>query len=372
MDQRDWIREVNLDWAEIKTVRSVEVSRLEDILKKYDDVVFSDKIGTIPSERGHLELKEGVTPVFYPPRPVPYLRKLKIEAEFERLEKEGIMSRVDHSDWGTPIVPIEKPNGEIRICADYKITLNKCIQDFSYPIPRIDDIFSEMNGGKYFCTLDLSKAYLHYAMDDESAMLQCLSTHRGLFKVNKLMFGVKVAPGMWQKFMDKMLQGVKGVQCFFDDIIIQGANHEELLQRLEIVLELIKTQNLTLNKNKCKFLQTSIQYLGHRIYSEGLHKLEEKIVAIQKARRPDNVNELRTFLGIANYYNKFIPNLATTLNLLNQLLRKDEKFKWTRECEASFQKVKDDISNDNVLVHYDPNKTIILATDASPVGLGVV
>lgn len=215
---RDWIREVSLDWAEIKNVKSTEakteVKRLEDVLTKYEDV-FQDKIGTIPSELGHLELKPDATPIFHPPRPVPYSKKLKVEQELERLEKENIITRIDHSNWGTPIVPITKPNGDVRVCADYKVTLNSSIQDFNYPIPRIEDIFAQMNGGRYFCTLDLNKAYLHYKMDDESAILQCLSTHKGLFKVNRLMFGVKVAPGMWQKFMDKTLQGIAGVQCFF-------------------------------------------------------------------------------------------------------------------------------------------------------------
>ncbi|XP_026679437.1 uncharacterized protein K02A2.6-like isoform X1 [Diaphorina citri] len=167
------------------------------------------------------------------------MRKEKIEKELDRLEKDGILAKVEHSDWGTPIVHIDKPNGDIRICADYKVTLNKCIQDMNYPIPRIDDVFAQMNGGKHFCTLDLSKAYLHYEMDEQSAMLQSLSTHKGVYRVNRLMFGVKVAPGLCQQFMDKLLQGVPGVQCFFDDIIIQGSTYDELLKRLKIVLDLM-------------------------------------------------------------------------------------------------------------------------------------
>ncbi|KAI5751278.1 hypothetical protein M8J77_006027 [Diaphorina citri] len=368
---RDWIREISLDWAEIKLLKSEENLQLEEILKMYEDV-FTDKIGTIPNEKGCLILKPDATPIFFKPRPVPYSRKEKIEKELDRLEKDGILTKVEHSDWGTPIVPIDKPNGDIRICADYKVTLNKCIQDMNYPIPRIDDIFAQMNGGKYFCTLDLSKAYLHYEMDEQSAMLQSLSTHKGVYRVNRLMFGVKVAPGLWQQFMDKLLQGVPGVQCFFDDIIIQGSTYDELLKRLKIVLDLIRAQNLTLNRDKCKFFQKSINYLGHKIDEHGLHKMEDKILAIRNTKRPENVSELRTFLGMANYYNKFIPDLASILHPLNQLLRKGWKFTWTGECERSFNKVKEEICNENVLVHYNPDLPVTLATDASPIGLGAV
>lgn len=368
---RDWIRQVNIDWAEIKVLKAVENLQLEEVLKTYEDV-FTDKIGKIPSEKACLKLKPDTTPIFYKPRPVPYSRKEKIEMELDRLERQGILTKVEHSDWGTPIVPKDKPNGDVRICADYKVTLNKCIQDVNYPIPRIDDIFAQMNGGKFFCTLDLSKAYLHYEMDEQSAMLQSLSTHKGIYRVNRLMFGVKVAPGLWQQFMDKLLQGLPGVQCFFDDIIIQGTTQNELLERLKLVLGLIRSQNLTLNRDKCKFFQKSINYLGHRIDEHGLHKTEDKVNAIKNSKRPENVSELRTFLGMANYYNKFIQNLASILHPLNSLLCKGKKFIWSDNCERSFKRVKDAICDDNVLVHYNPDLTIILATDASPVGCGAV
>lgn len=186
------------------------------------------------------------------------------------------------------------------------------------------------------------------------------------------MFGVKVAPGMWQKFMDKIFQGLEGVQCFFDDIIIQGKSHEELLQRLRNVLDIIRSQNLTLNRDKCRFMEKSIKYLGHRIDSAGLHKLEDKVLAIQNARRPENVSELRTFLGLANYYNKFISNLASILHPLNKLLCKGQKFHWTENCERSFIHIKSEILKDNTLVHFNSELDIVLATDASPVGLGAV
>jgi hypothetical protein len=134
-----------------------------------------------------------------------------------------------------------------------------------------------MSGGQYFCTLDISNAYLHMVMDDASSEMQTLSTHKGLYKVNRLMFGVKTAPSIWQRFMDSTLQGIEGVQCFFDDILVQGATYDETLARLRTVLQVLRSKNLRLNKEKCKFFEKSIKYLGHVIDGYGLHKKRKRL-----------------------------------------------------------------------------------------------
>ncbi|XP_054274663.1 uncharacterized protein K02A2.6-like [Macrosteles quadrilineatus] len=371
---REWIREIQLDAADIHSLNSSEnenIQELDDLMIRYEDI-FKEGIGKISKEKGHFNVKDETQPIYIKPRHMPYALKEKVEKELERLETLGIITRVESSDWGTPIVPVVKPNGSVRICADYKVTLNKVIKDEHYPIPRIDDIMSKMHCGKIFCTLDISNAYLHMEMDEDSAIMQTISTHKGLFKVNRLMFGVKVAPLLWQRFMDKTLHNLEGVQCFFDDVIVQGSNREQLLRRLEQVFERLKLNDLRLNREKCKFFQNKIEYLGHVIDSKGLHKSDAKIQSILKCKRPENVTELRTFLGLANYYNKFIKNLATLLHPLNRLLRKGNTFTWSSACEQSFLKIKEIITSDDVLVHFDPSLPLVLATDASPVGVGAV
>ncbi|XP_054279273.1 uncharacterized protein K02A2.6-like [Macrosteles quadrilineatus] len=286
---RDWLREVQLDWAELKAVQQYpKVGGLDNLLEKFKDV-FEPGIGKIPDQLGHLQLVDGARPVFMKARPVPYALKLKVEQELDRLEEAGIISKTQESEWGTPIVPVVKPNGDVRICADYKVTVNKQIQDEHHPIPKIEDIFVNMNGGKLFCTLDLRNAYLHLEMDSDSANIQTLSTHKGQYRVHRLMFGIKVAPGIWQKTMDKTLAGLEGIQCFFDDIVIQGNSEEELLLRLESVLGKLREKGLRLNRDKCKFLQRRIHYLGHVIDEKGIHKCMDKVAAIAKARKPENV-----------------------------------------------------------------------------------
>ena len=164
---REWLREINLEIGDIKSLEESS-GKFESILHEFTDV-FKEEIGCIPTEQGHLCIEEGQRPIFIKARQVPYAIKSKVDAELDRLEAAGIISKVKTSDWGTPIVPVVKPNGSIRICADYKTTLNKVIKDEKYPIPRIEDIFAEMNGGKFFCTLDIRNAYLHMVMDEESA-----------------------------------------------------------------------------------------------------------------------------------------------------------------------------------------------------------
>lgn len=369
---RSWMKEINIELADIRMVQTSEQLKLDQIFDEFATSVFQQDLGKIPNYKGHLSLNENVHPIFIKPRRIPYALKARVDEEIERLVAAGVITKVDHSDWGTPVVPIVKPNGSIRLCADYKVTLNKVIKDETYPIPIIEDIFAEMNGGKFFCTLDITQAYLNMEMDDESAALQTLSTHKGTYKVNRLMFGVKVAPSLWQKFMDQLLQGLDGVKCFFDDIIIQGATENQLLKRLKDVLLRLKQSNLRVNKEKCHFFKRSINYLGHTIDKDGLHKNKEKTKAIADTDRPTNINELRTFLGMANYYNKFIPNLASLTNPLNELLKKRTEFIWSAKCEDSFIKIKREILSEKVLMHFDPRKPLVLATDASPTGLGAV
>lgn len=177
---RDWVREVKVDLAEIKSIKHETGSSLDELLHKYNDI-FEPGIGRIPDQLGHLQLTEEARPVFMKARPIPYSLKQKVDLELDRLENAGVLTKTEHSQWGTPIVPVVKPNGDVRICADYRVTVNKQIQDEHYPIPKIEDIFANMNGGTLFCTLDLKNAYLHLEMDDTSANIQTLSTHKGQY-----------------------------------------------------------------------------------------------------------------------------------------------------------------------------------------------
>ena len=241
--------------------------------------------------------------------------KPKAEGELKRLEKEGILHEVRFSNWATPIVPVAKSNGTVRICGDQKTTVNPQLQTEEYPLPRIDDIFAKLTGGQKFTKIDLRQAYHQMEVEEESQEYLTINTHQGLYRYNRLVFGITSAPAIWQRSMDQILEGVEGTSCILDDMIITGKDDKEHLENLEGVLKRLKANGLRANREKCEFFQTKITYCGHEVHRHGLHKTQEKIHAVVNAPRPENVQQLRSFLGLVNYYHKFLPNLATTLNL---------------------------------------------------------
>ena len=168
------------------------------------------------------------------------------------------------------------------------------------------------------------------------------------------------------------MQGLKGVATYLDDILITGATTEEHLYNLNLVLERLAAANLRVNREKCFFLQPRFVYLGHTIDKHGIHPTEDKIAAIKDAPTPRDVSQLRSFLGILNYYNKFLPNLSTTLKPLHSLLCKEARWSWQKEHEKAFQCAKNALQADSLLVHYDSSKPLVLACDASQYGLGAV
>ena len=245
----------------------------------------------------------GATPKFRPPKPVPYALKPLVEQELDRLEKAGVLERVTHSDWAAPIVTVPKRDGQVRICGDYKVTINPALDVDQYPLPRPEDLFATLAGGKYFSTLDLSHAYNQLVLDESYLTI---NTHRGLYRYTRLPFGVASAPALFQKTMDTILQGMDGVICYLDDILVSGKTAEEHLVNLKRVLQKLKKHGICARKSKCAFCKSSVQYLGHRI---GIHATDAKLKAIIDTPSPKNIAELRSFLGLLNYYGRFIANL---------------------------------------------------------------
>ncbi|XP_054279059.1 uncharacterized protein K02A2.6-like [Macrosteles quadrilineatus] len=341
-------------------------------IKQRFSSVFEQCIGKTPNFTCSLKLKDNSRPMYLKPRPVPHALREAVENELDKLEKEDIIEKVDQSEWGTRIVVIPKANGSVRICADYKVTVNQQLHDSRYPIPRIEDILNKMRNGNYFCTLDIYKAYLHLSVDSESSKIQTITTHKGTYIAKRLFFGIKTAPNEFHKFIDQVVQNLEGTVAYFDDIVVQGCTFEECKSRLIKVLEKLEKHNLHVNVEKCKFFERKLQYLGHIISKDGIQKSPEKVRAIQDAPRPSNITGVRQFLGLVQYYSKFIKDASTVLNPLHQLLRKDKRFHWSQECEKAFTRVKEEIASDTVLTPYNPDLPVILATDASSVGLSAV
>ncbi|XP_046399364.1 uncharacterized protein K02A2.6-like [Ischnura elegans] len=345
--------------------------KLERVLEKFT-ALWEGELGTFNKGEVALILKPEAKPVYCPPRALAFALRNKVDEELDRLVRVGILHPVDFSAWATPIVPVAKNDGSVRICGDFKITLNPNLQIERYPLPRVDEIFAKLEGGEKFSTIDLAQAFQQLTLDEGSQELCTINIHRGLFRYCRLPFGVASAPAIFQRIMDQVMQGLKGAASFQDDIIVTGRNDKEHLENLDRVLNKLCGLGFKVNRGKCRFMEMSVEYLGHKIDREGLHPTISKVEAITKCPPPRNVSQLRAFLGLIEYYSKFLPNLATRLAPLHELLRKESKWDWSEKCEEAFQSVKTSIASAGVLAHYNPSLPIILECDASPYGLGAL
>ena len=310
---------------------TVDQLKLEETLQRYQEV-FQDELGTVKTPPVSLTVKDQTQPRFIWARLVPFAIKEAIGREIDRLEDIGVLEKVEFSHWATPIMPVPKSDGTFQLCGDYKVTPNAALKVDQHPLPKPEEIFASLAGGQRFTTLDLLQAYQQLVLDNASKELVTISTHQGLSQYTCLPFGVASAPVIIQRTMDQVLHGLPGVMCYLDDIIIAGATDQKHLSYLATVLERLRSKVFRLKKNKCLFMKTIAEYLGHMIDANGLHTSLKKCQAITEAPAPTNVMELRSFLGLVNYYGRFVPNLASGLQLLNWLLRKGTAWAWTKKC----------------------------------------
>lgn len=367
---RNWLSKIKLNWREVFSVQALE--RETPLTEKYRDV-FNAGFGAIKGFKASIVLKENACPVFCKARSVPYALRERVEQDFANLEKAGVVYRVRHSKWATPLVIVPKKDGtELRHCGDYKITVNPAIEVDHYPLPLPEDIFATLEGGTVFSVIDLSKAYLQLELDEQAQELLTINTHMGLFRFRRLPYGVACAPAIFQAVMDQILQGMPGTACYLDDIVIAGVDYKQCYDRVEEVLRRLSEHGIKVNAKKCRLFQQRITYLGHDIDKNGLHPTAEKVVAIKEAPKPTSVTQLKAFLGLVNFYGKFLPNLATILEPLHDLLRKDSRWHWSRKCDEAFATCKKMLSDKSVLQLYDVKKPLQITCDASEYGLGAV
>lgn len=317
-------------------------------------------------------MNENAQPVFCKPYTVPYGVRDAVEKELDRLVENDILYPVKHSKIASPIVIVIKSNGSIRICVDCSRTINRFIELEHYPLPLIDDIFANLSKCKNFCVLDLTGAYQQLAVSERSQEFLTINTHKGLYRSKRLVFGVASAPAIFQSFMDELLKGLENVKCYFDDVCIGGKDFDECKRNLELVLDRFEKNNVRVNMDKCKFYRATIEYLGHIISDGSLRPNDKKVEAVLNATPPKNVSQLQSFIGMINYYAKFIPNLSSVLFPLYGLLKKGIHFDWNATHNEAFEKCKQLLVSNNVLALYDPSKPIIISCDASPYGLGCV
>lgn len=367
---RKWMRELQISLPIVAHVSCDESdSIMSEIMCKYKNV-FEPGIGTFNRGTINLSVCADAVPVWRRARVVPHALRPAVDAELARLEAEGIISPIeDVGGWGSPIVPVKKQSGSIRICGDFKVTVNPVLCDDKYPLPRIEDLFSALRGGQTFSKIDLKSAYQQFLLDDDSKKLCTIVTHKGNFIYNRLPFGIKTASNKFQRIMDSLFK-LPHVTVFVDDLIITGETGQEHKENLDKVFKILNECGLRISKEKCCFFKKQVSYLGHIIDAEGLHTETKKVDAVLAAERPSNVSELRAFLGLINYYSKFVKNFSTVIAPLYSLLKKNKTWVWSDECETGFLKIKHLLKESDVLVHFNPDLPLVLSCDASPRGVG--
>ncbi|XP_063245210.1 uncharacterized protein LOC134546356 isoform X1 [Bacillus rossius redtenbacheri] len=371
---RDWYDALHLPRPHLYHIETSEKQKWElfnSLVRRYP-LVFDEGLGTFTGGQVSLRLKENVPPVFLPARTLAFALKSKVDTELDRLLGLHILHPVTFSKWATPIVPVAKSDGSVRICADFKITVNPGLVAEYYPLPRVEELFAKLKGGEEFSTVDLSQAFQQLKLDEASQELCTINTHRGLFRYSRLPFRIVSCPAIFQRTMEQVLQGLDGLVFFQDDVLVTGPTREQHWKNLGTVFQRLDKYGLKVNMKKCKILQPSVTFLGHTIDKEGLHTCGDKVSAVVGAPVPQDLKQLRAWLGLVNYYARFLPNLSTILAPLHGLLKKGCRWSWTSQCDVAFKQLKNLIVSSTVLVHYDPELPIKMACDASPYGLGAV
>lgn len=348
-----------------------EVKDIIALKDKYKSV-FQGGTGEIKGVKANIVLKKGAIPKFCKARTVPFSLREPVEQELDRMVREGVAYHVTKSEWASPLVVVHKPNNKVRLCVDFKVSLNQVIENEHYPLPQAEDIFASLAGDNWFSVVDLASAYQQLVVAEESQHLLTVSTHKGLYRLRRLPFGLSSAPAIFQAAIDQIISGLPGTVAYLDDVLVGGSTREEAYRRLEMVLQRLQEYGVKCNEGKCKFLQKEVEYLGFILTSEGIKPQDSLVQAIKDAPEPTNKDELRAYLGLLNYYGKFVSDLSSRLSCFYDLLKKSEHWNWSPECARRFAESKLWVLNSSLLVHYDVNKPLVLTCDASPKGVGAV
>ena len=360
----------NKPLAQLSHISNTE--SLADILQEEAELFDTSVLGKLKGYQAKVYPMEDAKPLFYKASSLAYTTKAKVDAALDDLLHQGVIEPVKYADYACPLVIAKKPDGNIRICGNYKLTANKVLRLEKYPIPSLEDLLQSLQGGTKFSKLDLSHAYHQIELEPEARPFTTVNTHRGLFQFCRLSFGIASAPAIFQRTMEALIGDIPMCKAYLDDLIISGRSDEEHLKNLKLVLTRLREHGLRLRKDKCSFLQDSLNYLGHRLDATGLKPEVDKVKAVKEAPEPSNQAELQSFLGLLGYYRKFIPNLSKHIAPLHELLGNNTKFRWGTRQQKAFELAKQLLSSDTLLVHFNPDLPVLLQSDASPYGLGSV
>ena len=337
----------------------------------------SDGLGDLPG-LVKLVTDDAQPPEIKPARRVAVVLKPAVKKKLSDLEKIDVLAKVDEpTDWVSQMAVSTKRSGDLRICIDPQV-LNKSLKREHFQLPVLEDILPDLAKAKIFSKLDLANGYWHCKLDEESSLKTTFSTPFGRYCWKRLPFGLTVSSEIFQKRLMTALDGLDGVLCVADDIMVWGsgdtqtdaiADHDVKLKNL---LERCSKLNIKLNHSKCEIRKTEIAFLGHLVTNRGLLPDPEKIKAVLDLDKPTSVESIQQLNGFVNYLSKFMPHLSEIMEPIRRLTRKDEPWRWTEEQNKAVDSIKDAATKTPILAYYDPSKASVLQCDASQKGFGAV
>lgn len=360
-----------------------EKNKFRDAIYEYRDIFSIDGTGNLgcTSAVKHSIDTGSSPPLKIRPYRIPFALKPVVDEVIGNQLKEGIIAPC-HSAWNSPLIIIPKKLGpdnvqQWRAVVDFR-AINAVTTPINYPIPDIRETLDKLGGSKYFSSLDMNQGFYQIEMDAEGREKTAFTVpdgeYVGTYMYLRMPMGLRNSPSTFQRLMDMTLAGLRGKTCliYLDDCLIYGTNIDDHINDLRNVFQRFRDVNLSVKLQKCKFATEEIEYLGHTLNREGVRPLRKKVEAIENYPRPRNVREVRGFLGLSGYYRTHIQNFADLSKPLTQLTKGNQTFSWTDDCEQAFQKLKQKLMSEPLLVYPDFSKPFVLSTDASSVGLGAI
>ena len=369
---RDLCRKLNIQFTiPSKTQTNAIHSVQHKSLIQFKDYLSSNYKSNV-KETVALKLTDEATPIFCKARTVPIRMRELVKKELNKLVDNGTITKIYSSKWASPTVNVMKSNNSVRICGDFSATVNKYLDPVNTTLPLIEDVISQVGNCTVFSKIDMANAFLQLPLEEASKDVTVINTTEGLFRFNYLPFGLTASSGIFQSFMCKLLNGIDNVIVYQDDILVMSPTINDHDKTLCKVLSTLQEAGIKLNDTKCAFFIDRVQYLGHIFDREGVHPNPDKIKAILQAPAPKDLKQLQSFLGLCNFYSRFINNFSHVLSPLYHLLKKETKFHWGSEQSKSFHHVKDLFKTNKVLKMFNPNHDTLLETDSSGYGIGAV
>ncbi|KAL1918538.1 uncharacterized protein VTP21DRAFT_3198 [Calcarisporiella thermophila] len=349
-----------------------EQEKLNVLLGEYEDIFR----GLGKTETVEHQIETGAAkPIKCAPYRATWQDQEIIKREVEEMLEQGVIEPAI-SPWAFPVVLVQKKNGKIRFCVNFR-KLNDVTKKDTYPLPHINDIFDALHGATVFSTLDAASGYWQVALRKEDKPKATFVTRFGTYQFRVMPFGLCNAPATFQRLMEHVLDGMlwKSVVVFIDDINVYSRTFDEHLEHLRAVFQRLKEHNLRLNRDKCRFGQRQLKYLGHTISAGGIAVDESKVEKLMRMPRPQSIRDVRCFLGLASYYRRFIPRFSNIAIPLHQLTSKDQPWRWREDIEEkAYQTLRAALTKPPVLAYPNPdlNREFHLITDASGEGLGAI